>query len=168
MDMKTTTSARITPFFWFDDEAEEAANFYTGIFPDSKILKATRYSKEVAQATGRKEGAVMTISFILDGQEFSALNGGPAFKFSEALSLVIHCATQDEVDHYWERLRDGGDERAQQCGWLKDKFGVSWQIVPDALQELLGDPDPNKARRAGEAMMGMKKLDIAALRRAAG
>jgi len=166
--MTTTTRARITPFFWFDDQAEEAANFYTGIFPDSKILAATRFTKEVAQATGRQEGAVMTISFLLDGQEFSALNGGPAFKFSEALSLVIHCETQAEVDHYWERLRDGGDERAQQCGWLKDRFGVSWQVVPDALHALLADPDPNRARRAAEAMMGMKKLDIAALRRAAG
>lgn len=162
-----TTTQRITPFFWFNDQAEEAVNFYTGIFPNSKILKATRYTKEVAQMAGQKEGSIMTVDFILDGQHFSGINGGPMYKFTEALSLVIHCDTQDEVDHYWDRLRAGGDERAQQCGWLKDKFGVSWQIVPNALFEILGDPDPNRARRASEAMMGMKKLDIAALRRAA-
>lgn len=163
-----TTTQRITPFFWFNDQAEEAVTFYTSIFPNSRIGTATRTIKEIARMSGQKEGSIMTVEFVLDGQQFSALNGGPAYKFTEALSLVIHCETQEEVDHYWDRLREGGDESAQQCGWLKDRYGVSWQVVPSALHQLLGDPDPNRARRAAEAMMGMKKLDIAALRRAAG
>lgn len=164
--MKGTTQ-RVTPFFWFDSQAEEAAEFYTRIFPHSEIKAVVRYPKEVAAATGRKEGTAMTVEFMLDGQHYTALNGGPMYQFSPALSLVIHCETQAEVDHYWERLTEGGDPRAQQCGWLKDKFGVSWQVVPSTLGALLGDPDPNRARRAGEAMMGMKKIDIEALRRAA-
>jgi predicted 3-demethylubiquinone-9 3-methyltransferase (glyoxalase superfamily) len=152
----------------FDHQAEEAARFYTSIFPRSRIVSTTRYSKESAEASGQKEGAVMTIAFRLDGQDFTALNGGPHFQFSGAISLVVNCKSQDEVDHYWSRLSEGGDPSAQQCGWLKDRYGVSWQIVPTALPELLSDPDPEKARRATQAMLNMKKLDIAALRRAAG
>jgi predicted 3-demethylubiquinone-9 3-methyltransferase (glyoxalase superfamily) len=163
----TTDNQRITPFFWFDTQAEEAAGFYASIFPNSRVGRVTRYSAEAARVSGRPEGAAMTVEFDLDGQRFTALNGGPAFKFTEALSLVVHCATQAEVDHYWERLGAGGDPNARQCGWLKDRYGVSWQVVPDALAELLGDPDPDRARRATEAMLGMKKLDLAELRRAA-
>jgi predicted 3-demethylubiquinone-9 3-methyltransferase (glyoxalase superfamily) len=158
---------RITPFLWFDTQAEEAAMSYTSIFPNSRILTTTRYGKEAAQASGKPEGSVMTIAFELDGQNFAAINGGPQFQFSGAISLVINCDTQDEVDHYWSRLSEGGDENAQQCGWLRDRFGVSWQVVPRVLPELLSDPDPERARRAMGAMLQMKKLDIAALRRAA-
>jgi len=159
---------RITPFLWFDDQAEEAVSFYTSVFPDSRIVTVTRYNKESAEVSGRPEGQVMTIGFELDGQEFAALNGGPHFTFNEAISLVVHCDSQDEVDHYWDRLSEGGDENAQQCGWLKDRFGVSWQVVPRDLVELLGDPDPERARRATRAMLRMKKIDLAELRRAAG
>ncbi len=162
-----TTFQRFTPFFWFNGQAEEAAAFYTAIFDNSKIVTTTRYSKEIAQATGHAEGSVMTIAFELDGQKFATINGGPHFKFNEAISIVVNCQSQAEVDRYWERLGQGGDPAAQQCGWLKDKFGVSWQIVPSQLIELLSDPDPNRARRAGQAMMQMKKIDIDALRRAA-
>lgn len=158
---------RITPFLWFDTQAEEAANFYTSIFPNSRIVMATRYSKEAAQVSGRAEGSVMTIAFQLDGQDFTAINGGPQFTFSGAISFVVHCQNQEEVDHYWNRLTEGGDEKAQQCGWLRDRYGVSWQVVPKQLVELLADPDPNRARRATMAMFGMKKLDIAALQKAA-
>ena len=159
---------RITPFFWFNDQAEEAVGFYTSIFPNSSIGRTSRYTAESARVSGQKEGAIMTVAFKLDGQDFVALNGGPHFKFTEALSLVINCDSQDEVDHYWERLTAGGDPKAQQCGWLKDRYGVSWQVVPTALPELLSGPGAARSRRAVEAMMGMKKLDIAALRRAAG
>ena len=139
---------RITPFLWFDDQAEEAARLYTSVFPDSRIGATTRYSKESAAVSGQKEGAVMTVAFTLDGQDFTALNGGPHFRFSEALSLVVNCRSQAEVDHYWAHLAEGGDPAAQQCGWLKDRFGVSWQVVPVELPALLSDPDPKKARRA--------------------
>jgi predicted 3-demethylubiquinone-9 3-methyltransferase (glyoxalase superfamily) len=159
-------TARITPFLWFDDQAEEAVDFYTAIFPNSRIVTTTRYNKESAEVSGRKEGTVMTIAFQLDGQDFTAINGGPHFKFTEAISLVVHCKSQDEVDHYWNRLSKGGDEKAQQCGWLKDRYGVSWQIVPTELPQLLSHPDPEKAKRATQAMLKMKKLDLAALRRA--
>jgi predicted 3-demethylubiquinone-9 3-methyltransferase (glyoxalase superfamily) len=158
---------RITPFLWFDDQAEEAVNFYTSIFDDARILTVTRYGAESARVSGRKEGSVMTIAFQLAGQDFTALNGGPLYHFTEALSLAVHCASQAEVDHYWDRLSAGGDPAAQRCGWLKDRYGVSWQIVPEELSQILGDPDPEKARRATEAMLQMKKLDVAALRRAA-
>ncbi|WP_266157882.1 VOC family protein [Dyella silvatica] len=161
------TFQRITPFFWFDDQAEEAANFYVSVFDNAKILGAARFSKESAQACGKAEGSVMTVSFQLDGQNFTALNGGPVFKFNEAVSLVVHCHSQEEVDHYWNKLTQGGDEKAQQCGWLKDRFGVSWQIVPTRLIELLSDPDPQKVRKVTSAMMQMKKLDIAGLQQAA-
>jgi predicted 3-demethylubiquinone-9 3-methyltransferase (glyoxalase superfamily) len=159
---------RITPFLWFDDQAEEAARFYTGVFPGSRLGAVTRYGREAAAVSGRKEGSVMTIAFTLDGQDFTALNGGPHFRFNEAVSLVVNCRSQAEVDHYWARLSEGGDPAAQQCGWLKDRFGVSWQVVPVQLAALLGDPDPEKARRAAQAMLAMKKLDLEALRRAAG
>jgi predicted 3-demethylubiquinone-9 3-methyltransferase (glyoxalase superfamily) len=163
-----TRFQRITPFLWFDDQAEQAARFYTAIFPNSKISQTVRYSKEGAKASGRKEGEVMTVAFELDGQQLTAINGGPVFKFTEAISLVVNCQSQREVDHYWDALSKGGDDKAQQCGWLKDRYGLSWQIVPTLLPELLGDPDPERARRAMEAMLKMKKIDLEALRRAAG
>ena len=158
---------RITPFLWFDDQAEAAAAFYTSVFKNSRITATTRYSKEAEQAAGRPAGSVMTIAFELDGQQFTALNGGPVFRFNEALSLVVHCQSQEEVDHYWSRLSEGGDPKAQQCGWLKDRFGLSWQVVPEAANELFDDGDPERAARATKAMFGMKKLDLAALQAAA-
>jgi predicted 3-demethylubiquinone-9 3-methyltransferase (glyoxalase superfamily) len=162
-----TRIQRITPFLWFDDQAEEAARFYTSIFPDSGIVNLTRYSREAAQAAERPEGSAMTVVFRLDGQEFIALNGGPVFRFSEAISFVVNCASQEEVDHYWERLSAGGDEEAQQCGWLKDRYGVSWQVVPTVLGELLSGPDPEKAARVMKALLQMKKIVVADLVRAA-
>jgi predicted 3-demethylubiquinone-9 3-methyltransferase (glyoxalase superfamily) len=160
------TMPRITPFLWFDNQAEEAVSFYTSIFSDSKVLNIARYGKEGAEASGRPEGTVMTIAFKLDGQDFVALNGGPHFKFTEAISFVVNCESQEEVDHYWEKLSEGGDKKAQQCGWLKDKYGVSWQIVPTVLTELLNDPDPEKSRRVMKALLEMKKIDIKTLKRA--
>ena len=157
---------RITPFLWFDHQAEEAVALYTSIFEDSRVVTTVRYGKEGAQASGQKEGAVMTIAFQLAGHDFTALNGGPHFRFNEAISLVVNCRSQDEVDHYWSRLSEGGDEKAQQCGWLKDRYGLSWQVVPTQLVELLSGPDPQKARRATEAMLKMKKIDLTALQRA--
>lgn len=157
---------RITPCLWFDAEAEEAVEFYTGIFKNSRIVDVSRYGEAGREVHGKPPGSVMTVAFELDGQSFTALNGGPAFTFNEAISLQVNCETQDEVDHYWARLSAGGDERAQQCGWLKDRYGVSWQIVPSALIEMLEDPDPAKSGRVMEAMLRMKKIDIAALRRA--
>lgn len=159
---------RITPFLWFDSQAEEAVGVYTSVFDNSRVLTTTRYSKESAQATGQAEGSAMTIAFQLDGQAFTALNGGPHFKLNEAISLVVNCESQEEVDHYWNHLSAGGPEQAQQCGWLKDRFGVSWQVVPTLLPQLLSDPDPDKARRVMAAMLQMKKIDIAALQQAAG
>ena len=164
----TAKLQRITPFLWFDDHAEEAAKFYTSVFDNSRIVTTTRYSKEASEAAGRPEGSVMTIAFQLDGQDFTALNGGPVFKFNEAISLVVHCESQKEVDHYWNRLSEGGDPKAQQCGWLKDKYGVSWQVVPTELIRLLSHPNPAKAQRAMAAMLQMKKIDIEKLRKAAG
>jgi predicted 3-demethylubiquinone-9 3-methyltransferase (glyoxalase superfamily) len=161
-----SSTQKITPCLWFDDQAEEAARFYAGIFK-TKIVKISRYTEAGREVHGRPPESVMTVSFELDGQGFTALNGGPAFKFNEAISFQISCETQEEVDHYWNRLSAGGDEKAQQCGWLKDKFGVSWQVVPTILPELLMDPDPGTSRRAMEAMLKMKKLDIAKLKGAA-
>ena len=155
---------RITPFLWFDHQAEEAANFYVSIFKKSKVRSMARYDEEGAKAAGRPKGSVMTVAFELDGQEFTALNGGPLFKFTEAMSLVVNCETQEEVDHFWERLSAGGQE--VQCGWLKDKFGVSWQVVPTALVEMLQDKDPQKAKRVMAAMLKMKKISIEPLRQA--
>jgi predicted 3-demethylubiquinone-9 3-methyltransferase (glyoxalase superfamily) len=157
---------RITPCLWFDNQAEEAARFYTGIFKNSRIGKISRYGTAGYEIHHRPAGTVMTVEFELDGQTFTALNGGPAFKFNEAISLQINCETQKEVDYYWEKLGAGGDKNAQQCGWLKDKFGVSWQVVPTVLAEMVGDPDSKKSERAMQAMLQMKKLDIAELKRA--
>jgi predicted 3-demethylubiquinone-9 3-methyltransferase (glyoxalase superfamily) len=151
---------RITPFLWFDTQAEEAAKFYTSIFKNSKIVSATRYG----DAGPGPKGSVQTIAFELEGQRFTALNGGPHFKFNEAVSFVVHCETQEEVDEFWKRLTDGGHE--VQCGWLKDKYGLSWQIVPTALFRLLQDPDPARTNRVMQAMFQMKKLDIAGLENA--
>lgn len=156
---------KITPCLWFDDQAEEAVEFYTAIFKNSKIVTVARYG-EAGQDIHRKPvGSVMTVAFELDGQTFTALNGGPMFKFNEAISFQVNCETQDEVDYYWEKLSEGGDEKAQGCGWLKDKYGVSWQIVPGILPKLINDPDPEKSKRAMEAMLRMKKIDIDEIKR---
>lgn len=152
---------RIVPFLWFDSNAEEAANFYVSIFKNSKIVNTSRYG----EAGPGPRGSVMVVTFELDGQELMALNGGPQFKFSEAISLLINCKDQDEVDHYWEKLSAGGQE--VQCGWLKDKFSLSWQVFPTILGELLTDKDPGKRERVMKAMLQMKKIDIAGLKRAA-
>lgn len=159
---------KITPFLWFDGQAEQAAEFYVSVFPNSRITRVLRYSEAGSERHGHPPGTVMTVAFELDGQRFTALNGGPMFKFTEAVSFVVDCATQDEVDYYWERLGEGGDPAAQQCGWLKDRYGLSWQIVPRRLLELLSDPNPDTAGRVMQAMMPMQKIDIAALERAAG
>src|SRR5262245_13516462 len=148
---------KITPFLWFESQAEEAVSFYASIFPNAKIGKATRYG----EGGPVPAGTVLTVSFELEGLEFTALNGGPAFKFNEAISFHVSCEDQNEVDYYWSRLGEGGTE--QQCGWLKDQFGVSWQIIPTALPRLLTDPDPAKASRVMQAMMQMVKIDIAKL-----
>ncbi len=153
--------SKITPFLWFDDQAEEAASLYTSVFPDSRILEVTRYGS----AGPRPEGMVMTVLFELEGQRFVALNGGPQYSFGEAVSFQIDCADQDEVDHYWSALSDGGEEGP--CGWLKDRFGLSWQVVPSRLPELLMDPDREKSQRVMQAMLGMKKIEIAGLEQAA-
>ena len=155
---------RITPFLWFDDQAEAAANFYVSIFKNSKIGSITRYDEEAAKAAGRPKGSVMKVAFDLDGQGFTALNGGPLFKFTEAISLVVNCQTQEEVDHFWEKLSAGGEE--VQCGWLKDRFGVSWQVVPTVLVEMLQDKDAEKSKRVMAAMLKMKKIDIEPLKKA--
>ena len=151
---------KITPFLWFDNQAEEAANFYTSVFENSKILNISRYG----EGGPGPEGSVMTVTFQLDGQEFTALNGGPIFKFTEAVSFFVHCETQDEVDELWEKLSEGGEEG--QCGWLKDKYGVSWQIIPTALMEMLQDKDAERSKRVMEAMLQMRRIDIRALRQA--
>jgi predicted 3-demethylubiquinone-9 3-methyltransferase (glyoxalase superfamily) len=156
---------KIAPCLWFDREAEDAARLYVSIFPDSGIDAVSRYGKEGFEIHGKPEGTAMTVSFHLAGQSFTALNGGPQYRFSEAVSFQVSCETQAEVDHYWSRLGEGGEEGP--CGWLKDRFGLSWQIVPTALPRLLGDPDAAKRERVTRAFMGMKKLDIAALERAA-
>jgi predicted 3-demethylubiquinone-9 3-methyltransferase (glyoxalase superfamily) len=159
-------ASKIAPCLWFDDQAEAAAKFYTGIFRNSKIVKITRYGKAGQEVHGGKPGSVLTVAFELDGQAFTALNGGPVFKFNEAISLQVFCDTQEEVDYYWEKLSAGGEPKAQQCGWLKDRYGVSWQVVPVALIEMIGDPDQARADRAMAALLKMKKLDIAELKRA--
>lgn len=157
----------ITPCLWFDTQAEDAAKFYTSIFPNSRIGQISRYGQAGREFHGREPGTVLTVAFELNGQKFTALNGGPQYKFTEAISFQIMCDTQEEVDHYWNHLTEGGDPDAQQCAWLKDKFGVSWQVVPRVLMELLTHPDKAKAGRAMTAMMGMKKIDITALEKAA-
>ena len=155
-----TTKQKISPFLWFDQNAEEAANHYISIFKNSKILSVSRYG----DAGPGPKGSVMTITFQLEGQEFVALNGGPHFKFTEAISLLVNCETQAEVDELWSKLSAGGQE--VECGWLKDKFGLSWQIVPSALFKMLQDPDPAKAKRVMEAMLQMKKMDLPRLEQA--
>ncbi len=152
---------KITPFLWFDNNAEEALDFYTSIFKNAKIVNVTRYG----EGGPGPAGMVMTATFQLEGQEFMALNGGPQYKFTEAVSFFVNCETQEEVDRLWEKLTEGGEEQA--CGWLKDKFGLSWQIIPNALSELLGHPDPAKAQSVMQAMLQMKKIEIAKLEQAA-
>jgi predicted 3-demethylubiquinone-9 3-methyltransferase (glyoxalase superfamily) len=160
------TAPALTPCLWFDTQAEEAARYYTGIFKNSRIGTISRYGEAGREVHGGTPGTVMTVEFELNGLTFTALNGGPHFKFNEAVSFQIMCRTQEEVDHYWNQLSQGGDPKAQQCGWLKDKYGLSWQVVPTVLVEMMSDPDRKKAGRAMEAMLQMKKLDIAALQRA--
>src|SRR5436190_20386841 len=162
--MPAKITQKITPFLWFDDKAEEAAKFYTSIFKNSKIGNITRYDEEAAGPTGRPAGSVMTVDFQLGGQEFVALNGGPVFKFTEAISFVVNCENQQEVDEFWTKLSAGGQE--VECGWLKDKYGLSWQIVPTVLIELLQDKDVERSQRVMKAMLHMKKIDIAGLKKA--
>jgi predicted 3-demethylubiquinone-9 3-methyltransferase (glyoxalase superfamily) len=152
---------KVTPNLWFDTEAEEAAEHYTSIFDNSRIVNVMRYP----EGAPREAGMVMTVEFELDGQRFVGINGGPEFKFDEAVSFEVHCEDQEEVDYYWERLTEGGEEGP--CGWVKDRYGLSWQVVPAGMEELFSDPDPKRAERAMQAMLGMRKLDIAELRRAA-
>src|SRR5213082_3968339 len=158
---------KITPFLWFDDHAEDAVNYYTSIFKNSKAGRILRYSERAAEKTGRPIGSVLTIEFEIESQKFVALNGGPLFKFNESISFVVNCETQEEVDYFWEKLTaDGGEESA--CGWLKDKFGVSWQITPTVLNEMIMDKDAAKSQRVIKAMLEMDKIDIATLKRAYG
>ena len=155
---------KITTFLWFDTQAEEAANFYVSLFKNSKVKSVSRYPAEGEEVTGKPAGAVMTVKFELDGQEFIALNGGPQFKFTEAISLVVNCETQEEIDELWAKLTEGGTE--VQCGWLKDRYGLPWQITPPVLDEMLQDQDRDKAGRVMKAMLQMKKIDIPTLERA--
>ena len=157
---------KITPFLWFDNNAEEAVNFYTTLFKNSKEGSASHYGEEGTKVSGRPKGSVMTVPFQIYGQDFVALNGGPLYKFSEAVSFVVNCETQEEIDYYWQKLSEGGDEKAQQCGWLKDKFGLSWQIVPTALGKLLSSPYPEVTNRVTGVMLKMKKLVVADLEKA--
>ena len=157
---------RITPFLWFDKNAEEAVRFYVSVFKNSRIGQITHYTKESSDASGQQQGSVMTIAFELDGQPFTAINGGPHFKFNEAISLVVNCESQDEIDYYWEKLGEGGDPKSHVCGWLKDRFGLSWQITPSELPELMSTP--GKTAAVMKEVLRMKKIDLATLRRAAG
>ena len=157
---------RISPCLWFSDQAEQAVAFYSSVFKGAKISRVTRYGQAGREVHGRPAGSVMTIEFELDGTPFTALNAGPAFTFNEAVSMQVHCDSQQEIDYYWERLGQGGDPKAQQCGWLKDRFGLSWQIVPRVLSDMLADADHAKSGRAMTSMLQMKKFDIAALQRA--
>ncbi len=155
---------RISPCLWFDSEAEPAARFYVSVFPNSRINAISRYGEAGFEVHGRPAGSVMVVTFDLDGQPFMALNGGPVFRFTEAISLVVHCETQDEIDHYWTALGAGGDPRAQQCGWLKDRYGLSWQIVPTVIEQLMTGP---RSDAVMAAVLKMKKIDLAALQAAA-
>ncbi len=155
---------KITPFLWFDNQAEEAANFYVSLFKNSKVGGISRYGDEAAKISGMPKGTAMTVAFQLEGQNFTALNGGPMFKFTEAVSFVVNCETQQEVDLFWQKLSEGGKE--SQCGWLKDKFGLSWQIVPTTLGQLMQSKDAEKSKRVMQALLQMKKIDIALLQRA--
>lgn len=156
----------ITPFLWFDGQAEAAAQFYVSVFPNSRIIQVLNYGEAGHEQHGQPPGTVMTVEFELDGQRFTALNGGPHFHFTPAVSFVVHCTSQAEVDHYWNKLGEGGEPEARQCGWLADRYGLSWQIIPVRLVELLSDPDPQATGRVMQAMMQMMKIDIAALERA--
>jgi predicted 3-demethylubiquinone-9 3-methyltransferase (glyoxalase superfamily) len=158
------TGQKITPCLWFDTQAEDAANAYVGIFENSRIVRLSRYGKEGHEVHGRPAGSVMTVEFDLDGQRFVALNGGPHFKFNEAVSFQVHCGTQAEIDYFWGKLGEGGEEGP--CGWLKDRYGLSWQVVPAVLPTMLMDPDPDKVGRVTKAFLRMRKFDIAALERA--
>lgn len=158
---------RITPCLWFDNQGEEAARFYVSIFPNSKIDMISRFGPEGQEHHRQPPGSVMTVEFVLDGQTFTALNGGPIFKFNEAVSLQVNCDTQAEIDHYWDKLSSGGDPQAQQCGWLKDRYGLSWQVNPSIVPQLLTNPDPAKRGRVMTALLQMKKIDLAALLAAA-
>jgi predicted 3-demethylubiquinone-9 3-methyltransferase (glyoxalase superfamily) len=160
------TMQKITSHLWFDNQAEDAVKFYTSIFRNSAIGRMSHYTKEGFEVHHMPEGTVLTVVFQLEGQEFMALNGGPIFKFNESISFVVNCENQEEVDYYWSKLTEGGDEKSQQCGWLKDKFGLSWQIVPTALQELMSSDDKEKSGRVMNAMLQMKKLDINKLQEA--
>jgi predicted 3-demethylubiquinone-9 3-methyltransferase (glyoxalase superfamily) len=157
---------KITPNFWFNMNAEEAVDFYMSVFKDGKIGRKTYYVKEGFEIHGMPEGTILTIDFQLEGQDFVALNGGDQFSFTEAVSFIINCDSQEEVDYYWDKLTEGGDEESQVCGWLKDKFGVSWQIVPVAMNDMFADPDTEKVERVMKVMLQMKKLDLAALQQA--
>jgi predicted 3-demethylubiquinone-9 3-methyltransferase (glyoxalase superfamily) len=157
---------QIAPCLWFDDQAEEAARFYVSVFPNSKIVAVTRYGKAGFEVHQRPAGSVMTVEFELNGRPFTALNGGPVFRFNESVSFQVPCDTQEEIDSYWAKLSEGGDPNAQQCGWLKDRFGLSWQVVPRGMAEMLKVPGSAGAERAMAAVLGMKKIDLAELRRA--
>jgi predicted 3-demethylubiquinone-9 3-methyltransferase (glyoxalase superfamily) len=159
-------AGKIVPCLWFDNQAEEAARLYTSTFPNSKVVALTRYGEAGREIHKRPPGSVMTAEFVLDGQSFTALNGGPLFQFNEAISFQVVCDNQEEIDHFWAKLSEGGDPKAQQCGWLKDRFGVSWQVVPRGMAEMLRDPGSQGAQRAMTAMLRMKKIDINELRRA--
>jgi predicted 3-demethylubiquinone-9 3-methyltransferase (glyoxalase superfamily) len=160
------TMQKIVSNLWFDNQAEEAAKFYTSIFENSKIGRITRFSDEGYEIHKRPAGSIMTVEFTLEGQKFIALNGGPIFKFNEAISFIVNCETQEEIDYYWEKLSEGGDPNAQQCGWLKDRFGLSWQIVPTILDDMFVDSESENSRRAMRAMLEMKKLNIDKLQKA--
>lgn len=155
---------KITPNLWFDDQAEEAANFYVSIFKDSKVGAITHYGESAAEISGKSKGSVLTVTFQIEGQDFTALNGGPQFKFTEAMSLLVNCETQQEVDELWEKLSEGGEKGP--CGWLKDKYGVSWQVVPRILEEMMLDSNPLKAEKVMKALLQMKKIDIEGLKQA--
>jgi predicted 3-demethylubiquinone-9 3-methyltransferase (glyoxalase superfamily) len=159
-------SSRIAPCLWFQDQAEQAARFYTSIFKNSRVGRIAHYGEAGHDIHGRLAGSVMTVAFELDGHPFVALNGGPLFKFNEAVSMQVYCDSQEEIDYFWTKLSNGGDEKAQQCGWLKDQYGLSWQILPRALPEMLGDPASQKSERTMTAMLSMKKLDLAKLQQA--
>ncbi|MES2318151.1 MAG: VOC family protein [Pseudomonadota bacterium] len=160
------TLQNITACLWFDDQAEQAAKYYTSIFPNSRIVTVARYGEAGTDIHGRPPGSVMTVAFELNGHAFTALNGGPVFTFNEAISFQLYCDTQDEIDHYWNHLKEGGPVQAQQCGWVKDRYGVSWQIVPRAMEEMMSSGDPLRADRVMTAMLGMQKLDLAQLQAA--
>jgi predicted 3-demethylubiquinone-9 3-methyltransferase (glyoxalase superfamily) len=164
VNQKRKFMQKITPFLWFNTEAEEAANFYTSIFKNSKILNTTRYSEAASKAAGQPKGSVMTVAFQIEGQTFTAINGGPVFKFTEAVSFVINCANQQEIDYYWQKLSEGGDPKSQQCGWLKDKYGLSWQIVPSGIGELMSNPETSE--KVMSKILQMKKIDFNALQEA--